>query len=903
MIPTHHPTIFKAFFEAYRISPNKEAIHYKKDSFYVSLTYRRLYVQSIQFARILEAFKLKPGDAAVIILENTPLWPVAFLGLNSLGLVAVPLNNQLHQDEILPLILHSEAKLVITSLANEEKVKAAAWGLNIQILVIDQPEVLRKITLDSPDEAHPRQFSADSVCVLAYTSGTTAQPKGVLLTHKNILANIESIKLLNLINPRDCLVSFLPLYHIYAFTVTMLLPLLIQARISFPKNLDIEEIMDCLRNTGVTVFPGVPRLFSLLHERIGRELKRRFFPVKWFLYALLAPSLPLRKYLRINLAKIILYQLHAKFGRSLRFMISGGAKLNEDVAQALYKWGFTILEGYGLTETSPVISFNTPSSLSLGSAGRPVSGVEVKIDALSGEQSGEILVRGQSVTAGYFKDRQLSDEVIKDSWFYTNDLGYLDKAGFLHITGRKNEIIVLPSGKKINPEELELRYAKSPFIEELCILQPRFFMDKDMLTAIVKPNLAYFKAHGISQIEDKIRWEIENCAVGLAFYNRVKKIITTNEPLPRTILGKLKRSEIAEKFAKAFKVSSEQISIGTKTVQEHDPELLASPFCQEALKYLSRKAKKPVNLDDHLELDLGLDSLERVGLFFDFQKLCKVTLDEKTFFFVQTVRDVLRNLESQATAKPQGVTDQDWPGALKDTAGKDLERSVSFKQTILSKAVNILFIGCWQVACQLLFLLSVKGKNHLPKNGPYILCPNHASYLDAFLVAAALDPRAFLRTYFLGFRAYIDFPLVRWSKKLFRLIPIEPGLNFSRDLRVCSWVLQNSKVLCIFPEGRRSVDGQIQEFKAGVGILIKELGAPVVPVYIKGAERAWPVHQVLPRPAKIEVIFGKPLTPEELTRKKKEGVDTYKNIVDNLRESLLDLQGFSFRGQGYGKKG
>lgn len=890
MIPAHQLTIFKAFFEAYRVNPDKEVIFYKKESLYASLTYRQLYVQSFQFAKLPQVSNLKPGDATVIILENSPLWPVAFLGLNSLGLVTVPLNTSLSENEILALILHSEAKLVITSLANEEKIKAATWGLNVGVLVIDQPEVLRKITLDSAEEVIPKQFSADSVCVLSYTSGTTAKPKGVLLTHKNILANIESIKHLNLINSQDCLVSFPPFYHIYAFTVTMLLPLLIQAKISFPKNLDIEEIMDCLRNTRVTIFPGVPRLFSLLQERINLELKRRFFPIRWLLSFLLLLSKPLRKYLRLNLAKIILYQLHTKFGNSLRFMISGGAKLNKEVAQALYHWGFTILEGYGLTETSPLVSFNTPSSFSLGSVGKSVSGVEVKIDALPGEESGEILVRGQNVTPGYFNDPELSAAVLKGGWFYTNDLGYLDKFGFLHITGRKNEIIVLASGKKINPEELESFYAKSHFIEELCIIQPRAFMDKDMLTAIVKPNLVHLRAHGIAQIEDKIRWEIENCAVNLPFYNRIKKIITTNEPLPRTVLGKLKRFEITEKFAEVFKVGSEQIPIKTKTAQENDPELLNSPLCQEALKYLCKKAKKPVDLDDHLELDLGLDSLERVGLFFDFQKLSGVTLDEKTFFFVQTVRDVLRTLMQQAKARAGGDIDQDWRGALKDAAGEDLEKSVSLRQTVVSKAINLVFFGFWQLACRVLFLLSVKGKNHLPKSGPYILCPNHTSYLDAFLVIAALGPQAFLQTYFLGFRAYFDFPLVKWSKKLFRLITLEPGLNFSRDLKVCSWVLQNAKALCMFPEGRRSVDGRIQEFKAGAGILIKELDAPVVPVFINGAWRAWPVRQLLPRPAKIEVIFGKPLTPTELTRKKKEGVDIYKNIVDNLRESLLDLE-------------
>jgi long-chain acyl-CoA synthetase len=899
MKPLYQPTIFKTFFEAYRSNSNRQALYYKKDTLFATLTYRQLYVQSLQFSRILEQHKLNPGDAVVIILENTPLWPVAFLGLNSLGLVAVPLNTSLTQDEILSLILHSETKLVITSRAYEEKVKAATWGLNTRILVIDQPEVLRKITMDSPDELPPRQFGGDRVCMLVYTSGTTARPKGVLLTHKNILSNIDSIRRLNLINSGDCCVSFLPLYHIYAFTVTMLLPLLIGARMSFPKNLDIEETMDCLRNTGVTVFPGVPRLFTLLHEKIRHELKHLFFPVRWLLFSSLALALPVRKYLRLNLAKPILYQLHNKFGSNLRFMISGGAKLNEEVAGALYKWGFTVLEGYGLTETSPVVSFNTPSSFRLGSAGRLVSGVEVKIDAPSGEQSGEILIRGQNVTCGYFKDPQLTDEVIRDGWFYTNDLGHRDKSGFLYISGRKNEIIVLPSGKKINPEELESHYARSPFIEELCIVQPRHFMDKDMLTAIVKPNLASLQAHGISQIEDKIRWEIENCAVGLAFYNRVKKVVTTNEPLPRTILGKLKRFEITEKFAEVFKATSEQqVPLRKKAPQEDDPELLASPICQEGLKYLSLKAKRPVNLDDHIELDLGLDSLERVGLFFDFQKMTNVTLDEKTFFFVQTVRDVLRNLKSQTTAKPQGITDQNWTGTLKNTVSEDLEKSVSVRQPILSKAINILFAGCWEMACRVLFLLSVKGKNNLPKKGPYILCPNHTSYLDAFFIIAALGPRPILQTYFLALRAYIDFPLVKWSKKLFRMIPIETGMNFSRDLKVCGWVLQNAKALCIFPEGRRSVNGKLQEFKAGAGILIKELDAPVVPVYIKGATQAWPVHRALPRPAKVEVIFGKPLTPQELASDRKEGVDIYKNIVDNLRKRLLDLQTNPPKGQG-----
>jgi long-chain acyl-CoA synthetase len=722
-----------------------------------------------------------------------------------------------------------------------------------------------------------------------YTSGTTATPKGVILTHENLLSNFESLIQLNLITPDDCLISLLPLHHTYPFMVNLLLPILLGSKISFPLNLNLEEILDCLKKTNVTIFIGVPRIFTLLHEKIKNNLKTIPFFKKHLLQASLSAALFLRKHSQINLSKLLLTELHQKFGTHLRAMASGGAKLNAKVAGDFYKWGFSILEGYGLTETSPVVAFNMPDNFKIGSVGKPIPGVEVKIHEPDQAEIGEIIVKGKNVTSGYYKDSETTRQSIKNGWFFTRDLGYIDKDGFIFITGRKNETIVLSSGKKISPEELETYYSKSPYIKELCVFLPAGAQDKDLLTAVILPNLEYFRSQGMAQIKHRIRIEVENLSLKLPAFKRIKKYIVISENLPKTLLGKLKRFEVAKKYSADAQAIEEREKTELST---EDTLLVSTPLSQKALAHLTQRAKRPVNLDDHLELDLGLDSLERINLFFELKKIAGFELDEQQFFdlSVATVRDILIKLRAAARTLPQKEEHLNWGNILNNTLKKQITTAISIHQSRLAKIANLPFALIIGITARALFLLKVKGKNNIPKKGPFIFCPNHASYLDGPLFASALGFTTQLNTYFLGYSAYFDTPFISWAKHLLRLIPIDPASKLADTLMLCGYVLKNSKILCMFPEGSRSPDGEIKDFKRGIGILIKELNIPVIPVYIKGTHNAWPPGKTLPHPAKVEIIFGKKLTLEGLTRNLNKNVDIYQNIANNLREELLKLR-------------
>jgi long-chain acyl-CoA synthetase len=313
-------------------------------------------------------------------------------------------------------------------------------------------------------------------------------------------------------------------------------------------------------------------------------------------------------------------------------------------------------------------------------------------------------------------------------------------------------------------------------------------------------------------------------------------------------------------------------------------------LCQTAFERISKTVKRPINLDDHLELDLGLDSLARIDLFFELQKLSGFEMDDKTFSDVFTVRDVLNKLKTVSSCTLKKEDSINWGKILCAAFNHEVTAKIAIKQTFLAKSANLLLCLPLQLILQSLFLLKVKGRENIPKSGPVIFCPNHASYLDAPLLAAAIGMPALLRVYFLGYSEYLDHFSLAWAKKLFRLISIDPSSKLADTLKACSFVLRNSKALCVFPEGARSVDGEIKEFKRGVGILVKELNVPVIPVSIRGSYNAWPTHKTLPKPAKVKIIFGKKMSLEDLIADKVDSIDIYQSIADTLRQEVIKLQ-------------
>ena len=885
--------IFEAFKGVYEKNPKREVIFFKEYKEYSSLTYQDLYKQINKIAAFLVENGVKNKEPLVLILENSYLWPAAFLAIMRIGAVAVPLNPQLDSEEMTNLLKHSDTKYILSNLSLYTRIKEATKDMDIKIFAVDSDEITKQKNKTAILEKIEINTTGDCLASIVYTSGTTSTPKGVMLTHKNFLSNVASIEKLNLMTPEDCVVSILPYYHTYPFMVNLLFPILIGAKISFPLYIDAQEIMECIKKTGVTLFVGVPRLFSLFYEKIKKNIESIFILKKIILSLFLNIFLFLRKHFGINLAKAILGELHEKFGEPFRFMISGGAKLNPEVARAFYKWGFTILEGYGLTETSPVATFNTPDQFKIGSIGRPSPRVEVRINSPDESGIGEIIIKGANVTRGYYKADNLTQIAIKDGWFYSGDLGYKDKEGFIYIYNRKKELIVLSSGKKITPEEVESYYSKSPFIQEICVfLTQDPTSSKDTLSAAILPNYTNLKTKGITQVKDRMRWEIENISRKLPSYKRVKKYTIVNEQLPKTALGKIKRYLVKEKY----EIRWEETKLKYQLTAE-DERLLSSSLCKKAYEYLCNKLKKTVNLNDNLEIDLGLDSLEQIGLFLEFQQITGIKFEGQDVFNIYTVRDVLSTLSKitgegiAKTGKPVSPLEEMFNAPVDEK----IKKSIVLKNSRLQKIVNFAVRSFLKGFFRIFFRLETEGLESIPSKGPLILCPNHASYLDGPLLLATLKSETLINTYVLGFKLYFDNPLLKWAKKPLRLISIEARLDLAESLKSCSYILKNEKILCIFGEGGRSIDGNIMEFKRGLGILIKELNTSAVPIYIKGSFEAWPRYRLLPRPKKIKIIFGKPITCQELMEKTGDGVDIYKNIVHNLRSELLKLQSLSLK--------
>ena len=315
--------------------------------------------------------------------------------------------------------------------------------------------------------------------------------------------------------------SILPLYHTYAFMVTLLVPLLKGATITYAKSFKPEDLTSIIRQTDVTILVGVPQLFSLIYKSILEKIKK----IPFFLMPIFIPFLK--------------QQLRKRFGNSLRFFVSGGARLDPAVAKGLSKLGLKVIEGYGLTETSPVVSLNPPERLRFGSVGRPIPGVEVRIQNPDRYGVGEIFIRGPNVMRGYFQQPDLTAQVIcPEGWFQSGDLGYLDKTGYLFITGRKKDVIVLGSGKNIYPEELEEYYSQSPYIKEICVFEKseeQFGQKVNLLFAVVVPEFEYFRNQRQMNIRDKIRWELENLSSSLATYKRIMGFIISKEVLQEII--------------------------------------------------------------------------------------------------------------------------------------------------------------------------------------------------------------------------------------------------------------------------------------------------------------------------------------------------------------------------------
>ncbi len=799
------------------------------------ISYKELIENVYNFSTLLD---ILPGERVCLIASNMPQWAYALYAIWRKGGTCVPIDHLSSEKEVRFIVEEVRPQYIFVDSQTYSKVKKSLEGYKYKIELIN----IENEVIPLKERDHEAKNLSQDVALILYTSGTTGSPKGVMLTFSNLESNIEAIVKTKIATKDEKTIAILPFHHAYPLMVSLLVPLHIGATIIFSENLSSKSILNLIVANKVTVLIGVPRLYKTLHQSIMKKIKENkkanflFKVVK----ALESPSL----------GKLIFKKVHEAFGGELKYLVSGGAKLDVEVAKDLYALGFLVLEGYGLTETSPIVSFNYPGAIKIGSVGKPIDGVEVKI-----AEDGEILVKGKNVMKGYFGAIELTREVIKDGWFYTGDLGFLDEDGFLYITGRKKEIIVLENGKKVVPEELEnLILSKTDIIKEVGIT-----LYENKLKAIIYPDLEKLSEKGILNISEYIKWEVlDKVNLDLPPYKKIQDFILVEDELPKTRLGKIKRFLLKDFITKETK-EKEKVKI-----EEKKPVMSSSEVI--LIEYLS-KFKPYLKPEDHLELDLGMDSIDKAELLSFLKESFNIDIKESDLSNYQTVSslmDLVRDASVITKKEPN------WKDILKNI--EPINKNPNDHIYYFTKALKIIF--------KLYFRFTVEGIYNLPKQKPYIIAPNHASYLDGFLIASSLPKEIIKDTYFIGAKEYFESPLGKKFAELFNVIPIDTQKDILNALKVSASYLKANKVLVIFPEGAREREKKLLPFKKGVSILSKELKVPVVPSAIKGSYEALKIGDFFPKPYKIVVRYGWPLKLYDFP---------YDEITGRLEEAVSNL--------------
>jgi long-chain acyl-CoA synthetase len=893
--PTNLPdTIPEAFFALSAIAPDHVVMQIKEGGGYRQHTYGEVSMLIRGLASSLNEHGLRPGHRVALVAENGPEWVIAHLSILTVGATAVPLDIQMPQEQLLSFLTTSNSRFVFVS----SKTVALVQSLPTTITVVSMDPATNSPHLSMKDlisqgQQKPsvnRQVNPDDVASLLYTSGTTKKPKGVLLTHRNFMANAKDIMGKDLAGPEDNFLVMLPLHHAYPFMIAYLVPILLGARMTFLSSLKGPDLVQCIHETGITIAVGVPQIFSMIRRSIFEELGRRPAFVRPLITLLLGLSDFVRTHTRWNPGRRIFTPVHRRFGSSLRLLCCGGAKLDPQISKDLGSLGFTIREGYGLTETAPVIAFSSLSRLKPGSVGPPLASVEVRIDQPNEEGIGEVVVRGPNVMKGYDQAPAETAEAIRDGWFYTGDLGYLDSDGYLFLTGRIKELIVTPGGKNILPEELEDAYQQNPAIAELCILGlPRAGEEGEHLHAVVVPHFDYLREHKIHDSATYIKDALNSVAATLPTYKRISGVTFIKDPLPRTRLGKIQRHLVLPM------TQSKQSAVEPAQEQgpETDQEIRQTTTGQAVIKTLVGlvSADRALRLDDHLDLDLGFDSLKRV----EFQAALESRLGPvpETFMGeIVTVRDVITKLmaleqipaeHTETTTSWHQIFETPLPPALTKTILAPLSRG----NKIIGQ-IGMAIVGSFS---RIAFPLTVKGITHLPKEGPFILAANHLSFIDPFIILATVPPSTFTQLYTLGWEPFFRSRFRRWIARVGHVIPVGPETPLVTVLKASVALLRNGKSLLIFPEGERSLDGQLLPFKKGLGVLACELHIPIIPVKIEGSFQVWPPDAKTPQRHPISLTFGEghTFTPSMIETWTTKGEDPHVIATQFIRDAVASL--------------
>jgi len=767
-----------------------------------------------------EHFSISPGDRVVIYSENRLEWIYTFYATWMKGGIPVPIDFMAARDDVAFILQDCRPAMIFVSDALKgiisDSLKSVSLKADIKIFkglkVAKKPENFAG-TLE-PDK--------DKTAVIIYTSGTTGSPKGVMLSFENLLINIKAVtEDAKIITEDACIMMLLPLHHIFPLMGTLIMPLHVGGTIALCPSMKPEDIMSTLNDHAVSIIISVPRFYATIRKSILDKINKKL--ITRLLFSL-AKSLNSLKFSRTLFATV-----HKKFGGHIKYMVAGGAALGKEIGKDFYALGFEILEGYGMTEAAPMISFTRPGKYTPGSPGQVIPDMEVKME------DGEIIVSGKNVMQGYYNRPGETNDIVKNGWLYTGDLGRIDKDGSIFITGRKKEIIVLSSGKNINPVEIEHKLERlSAYVKEAGV-----FLDHNVLQTLVVPDLAKMKTDGIENYDEYFRWEIiDKYNQSASSYKKLMKFTITPEELPKTRLSKLQRF----KFHEIAKQNSQKRNMN---VEEPDFEEYV------AIKgFLKEETEMDVYPSDHLEMDIALDSLGKVTLQVFIENSFGVTIPEQELSEFPSVLKLCEHVRDKKTKVKFELLN--WSDILKEKIHFHIP-----KPGFSLKLFNFTF----RILLNTFFRLKGDGTKNIPE-GPFILAPNHQSFFDGFLVASFLRSRIMKNTYVYAKEKHWR---KNWMKSLAKgnnIVLMDINNDLRSSIQKLAEILRMGKNVIIFPEGTRSKTGNLGSFKKTFAILSQELNIPVIPVAINGSFGMVPPGKYFPRLfRKVSVNFLQPVYP------------------------------------------
>ncbi len=818
-------------------SQEKEAILYGNKTF----SYPELKKRIVTFAQL---FKHQKIQRVALYSDNIPgaIFACYATWYNKSTLVTIDAMSV--ASEVSYILNDCKPEIIFVSDKYKDKLREAIALANVnpQVLLIEECDQLP----DSEENYQDLKPDPEHNALIIYTSGTTGSPKGVMLSFKNIIANINAVSSpeIPIFNPNQTTMMLLPLHHVLPMVGTIMAPIYSGGTIAIAPSMNAEDIMHTLQQCRVSIIIGVPRLYASIFNGIKRKVDQSTVASLLFKLA--------QKINSPTFSKLLFKSVHKKLGGHVQFLVCGGAPLDNTVAEGFQTLGFEVLNGFGMTEAAPMISFTRPGDVKIGSPGLVLPGGTMEI------RDGEVVYKGDNVMLGYFNRPEETADVVREGWLYTGDLGKIDAQGYLYITGRKKEIIVLSNGKNINPEEIEASITnKIPHIKEIGI-----FESNDQLSAIIVPEVNALAPESRNDMEKHFKQEIlERYNRKVSPYKRVTNIKLYSEELPRTRLGKLKR----------FQLASLALDNEDKEEKQNTPQHELSREYLLVANFIAAEKKCEVSPGDHLEFDLGLDSLDKVSL---------IAFIESTFGLYLQPEDLtkynsLQELCTYIADTHKGITEEsvNWSKIIKEKVRLKLPQTW-FTGTLFLRITNFFF--------GLYFRMKRKGANNIP-NEPCIIAPNHQSIFDGLFVAGLLNNRFVKNTYFYAKEKHVKSKFLKFIAQRHHIIVMDLNKDLKESIQKMAEALKMKKNLIIFPEGTRSEEGKLREFKKTFAILSKELNVPVVPVSIQGAASALPRGAFFPRPCKkISIEFLCPIYP---------GIrSSYENIADRVYDAITQHQ-------------